>query len=80
MSRIIKTDKELDLEVAATFSVRRAADMTAKGRAAVAEWFRSKASELEDEGYSYAPRYVARYWCKVRKAAPKKAAARGRTK
>lgn len=46
---------------AATITIHRAADMTKKGRTAIAAWMRKQAEFLEKEGLNLSRRYTARY-------------------
>ena len=51
-------------KVAAYITVRRAADMTKRGRKRVADWLRKAADDLEKSGHEYSARFVTRYWYK----------------
>jgi hypothetical protein len=48
-------------KVAASLTVYRVADMTAKGRKAVCKWLRKIADDLEREPEGFATRFRARY-------------------
>jgi hypothetical protein len=50
-----------DTEVIATLTIRRAGEMTTKGRERVVEWLRAQALALSNDGKDYAPRFTARY-------------------
>lgn len=47
--------------ILAVLSVKGAATMTTKQRAAVANWLRGQAAALQSEGNNYAARFRARY-------------------
>lgn len=49
------------MKSAAIVTIKDAASMTKKGRKAVANWLRKKASCLEQNGQLYSRRFVARY-------------------
>lgn len=49
-------------KVAAYITIRRAADMTMRGRKRVADWLRRAADDLEKSGHEYSARFVNRYW------------------
>lgn len=53
--------KKLTLKAAATLTIHHPADMSAKGRRAVATWLRKQATYLERHAKELAPRFTARY-------------------
>lgn len=53
---------------AASVRIIDAADMTKKGRKAIADWLRSTADDLEELGDQYSGQFIARYWVPGRKA------------
>jgi hypothetical protein len=59
-----KSDKQA---VAASVTVYRVADMTAKGRKEVCGWLRKLADDLQREPESFAKTFRARYWYEVKK-------------
>jgi len=54
-------------DTAATVTIKKAANMTPKGRKKIAEWLREKAEDLVTEGPNYTARFTARYWYRVGK-------------
>lgn len=48
-------------QTAAILTIRRANEMTKKGRRAVAEWLRKQAFTLEEHGKLLSSRFTARY-------------------
>lgn len=49
------------IKSAATITIRRAADMSPKGRKAIANWMRRQARFLEKKADKLAARFTARY-------------------
>lgn len=46
---------------AAIVTIKRAGDMTRRGRKAIAKWLRQQADSLEEHGDEYSDRFRARY-------------------
>lgn len=53
--------KKLKEHRAATLTIHRAADMTAKGRKEIAAWLRKQATNLVWHGSNYTKRFTASY-------------------
>jgi hypothetical protein len=51
------------LQVAAAVHIKRAADMTPEGRAAIASWLRQHGRDLVQHGREYAAAFRGRYYC-----------------
>lgn len=49
-------------KIAASFVIKDAGTMTAKGRRQIARWLRHQAKMLEHDGEHYATRFTARYF------------------
>ena len=60
--------------IAARFTVRRASEMTPKGRKQIAKWLRDEAVKLDRDGADYSATFVSRFWFKI----PKPKRAKGR--
>jgi len=54
--------KKVEEKVAAILTIKRASDMTPKGRWQVAAWLHDQADLLADNGANYSPLFRARYW------------------
>ena len=59
----MKNRKIQPTRTVAVVTVREAANMTPKGRRAVAKWLREKADDVELHGKNLSKRFTARYVC-----------------
>jgi len=55
-----RTNRHLP-QSAAILTIKCAADMTPRGRKAIAAWLRQQADHLQQDGAVYGPRFTARY-------------------
>ena len=51
-------------KVAASIHIKKASDMTKRGRKSIANWLRQNAEYLENHGKEYATNFRARYFYK----------------